>query len=162
MESGIEVRECRAEKEKACTIELCICVVCCCWSLQLSWSVGSGEETFAGIVAIAAGKAGLWAECREFLNLCRFHASTFCVNCLWRRGKFVGQCLALVECGAAGTFIADDCVKEGGVECSDEKCKANGRCKANGKIVDDYGLDFALLLLLEVCFIATRESFEAE
>ena len=47
-----------------CTIELCICVVCCCWNLQLSWSVSSGKGTFAGIVVIAAGNAGQMAGCR--------------------------------------------------------------------------------------------------
>ena len=109
MESGIEVRECRAEKEKACTIELCICVVCCCWDLQLRWSVDVGEGTFAGIVAIAAGKAGLWAECRESLHFWHFHASTFCVICLWRREEIVVWCLALVECGLQGFFVGVDC-----------------------------------------------------
>ena len=82
--SRIVMRECRGEKERACTIELCICVVCCCWSLQLSWSVGGGEETFAGITAFDAGNAGLRAECREICVFGHFHASTFCVIYLWR------------------------------------------------------------------------------
>ena len=85
------MRECREEKGRAYTIELCICIVGCCWSLQLGWSVGSDKETFAGIVAIAAGNAGQRVECREFLHFCHFHASTSCVfgqqeleDFLWR------------------------------------------------------------------------------
>ena len=94
VESKIEVRECVEEKERACTNVLSICVIRCCWDLQLCWSVGSGEETFAGIAAFVVENAGLRAECREILHFCRFHASTFCVICLWRREKFVGWCLA--------------------------------------------------------------------
>ena len=58
---------------------LSICVVFCCWSLQLSWSIGGGEGTFAGIVDSFAGIAGQRAGCREFWNFRHFHASTFCV-----------------------------------------------------------------------------------
>ena len=29
---------------------LFICVVCCCWDLQLNWSVGGDEVAVAGIV----------------------------------------------------------------------------------------------------------------
>ena len=73
------MRECREEKERAGTLGLCICVVCCCWNLQLSWSVGSGKGTFAGIAAITAGNAGQRAECREFPHFRHFHASTSCM-----------------------------------------------------------------------------------
>ena len=65
------VRECREEKERASTNLLFICVVCCCWNLQLSWSVGVGEGTFAGIGGNCAGNTGLSAECRViFGNSC--------------------------------------------------------------------------------------------
>ena len=43
----------------------------------MSWSVGSGKGTFAGIVAIAAGIAGLSAKCREVLDFCRFSRINF-------------------------------------------------------------------------------------
>ena len=83
-------------KKRACTIELWICVVCCCWNLQLNWSVSSDKGTFAGIVAIAAGNAGQRVECRAVLKNCHFHASTSCVfgqqgleDFLWRLTAFV-------------------------------------------------------------------------
>ena len=84
-----------------CAIHLCDC---CCWDLQLNWSVGGGEETLAGIAAFVAGNAGLRAGCREILDFCRFHASTFCVFCLWRREEIAGWCLALFDCGQQGLF----------------------------------------------------------
>ena len=56
--SKVKVRECGEEKERASTNVLFVCVVCCCWDLQLNWSVGGGEETFAGIAALNAGNAG--------------------------------------------------------------------------------------------------------
>ena len=77
------------EKERACTIELCICVGCCCWNLQLSWSVGSGKGTLAGIVAIAAGIAGQRAGCRA-VSLVVYHCGQSekkCSALLQFRGK---------------------------------------------------------------------------
>ena len=79
VESKIEVREGGEKKERASTNVLFICVICCCWDLQLNWSVGGGEGTFAGIMAIVAKNAGQRAGCREILDFCCFHASTFCV-----------------------------------------------------------------------------------
>ena len=119
------------EGEHKCAIHLhCFC----CWNLQLSWSFGSGEGTFAGIVAIAVKMAGQRAECREFLNFCHFHASTFCVICLWRREETGGWCLALFECGQQGLFVVVDC------SCwRKRKCSAacSDVAKQKGKIVDD-------------------------
>ena len=88
---GVELRResMEWEKERAYTIELCICVVCCCWNLQLSWSVGSGEGTFAGIVVIAAEIAGQKAECRAvLLVVCHCGQSKKKCSASWRfRGK---------------------------------------------------------------------------
>ena len=49
MEWNCDERVWRGEK-RASTNVLCICVVFCCWDLQLNWSVGGDEVAVAGIV----------------------------------------------------------------------------------------------------------------
>ena len=44
------MREHGEEKERVSTNVLFVCVVCCCWDLQLNWSVGCDEVVVAGIV----------------------------------------------------------------------------------------------------------------
>ena len=79
---------------------LFICVVFCCWDLQLSWSVGGDEVAVADIVGSCAEIAGQRAKCRGILRIYTFHASTFCVICLWLREESVVWCLLYCNVGS--------------------------------------------------------------
>ena len=75
--SGIEVREHGEEKERASTNVLFVCVVYCCWDLQLSWSVGGDEVAVAGIVGDCGENCGTKGGVQGILCILSFSRVNF-------------------------------------------------------------------------------------
>ena len=84
-----------------------------CYPFALLLLLGSAVElnnwpawrAVAGIVASAVKIAGQKAECRAVWTFRHFHASTFCVICLWRRKEFCWVVSSIFECGQQGLLL---------------------------------------------------------